>query len=66
MAKAQPGMSGRAVYRALKQGMWKETIAYLDGVGDEGESLLEPSPAEQKEIDAIKAKVAAWEGKSKL
>jgi len=66
VAKAQPGMSGRAVFRALKEGMFAETIGYLETDGKGKSSLLDVPEKETKEIEAIQAHAQQWEKKSKL
>jgi len=66
VAKAQQGMSGRAVFRALKEGMFAETIGYLETDGKGQSSLLDVPEKETKEIEAIHARVQQWEKKSKL
>jgi enoyl-CoA hydratase/carnithine racemase len=66
VAKAQPGMSGRAVFRALKEGVFAETIGYLETDGKGKSSLLDVPEKETKEIEAIQAHAQQWEKKSKL
>lgn len=65
VAKAQPGMSGRAVYRALKVGMWRETVENLEKDGKGKSSLLDVPGSEQAEAEEIKKRVEQWEGSTK-
>jgi enoyl-CoA hydratase/carnithine racemase len=66
VAKAQPGMSGRAVFRALKEGMFAETVGYLENDGKGQSSLLDVPEKETREIESIQARVKQWEKQSKL
>jgi hypothetical protein len=59
-------MSGRAVFRALKEGMFAETVGYLENDGKGQSSLLDVPEKETQEIESIQARVKQWEKQSKL
>jgi len=61
VAKAQPGMSGRSVYRALKAGMSPETVRNLEQDGKGQANLTDVPPAEEREVEEIRARAQAWE-----
>lgn len=61
VAKAQPGMSGRSVYRALKAGMYPETVRNLEQDGKGQANLTDVPPAEEREVEEIRARAQAWE-----
>lgn len=59
--KAQPGVNGEAVYRQLKQEMWRETIAYLEDFGSEPDYWRELGQQTRKDIAGSERKVQEWE-----
>ena len=65
MQKAQPGMSGLAVYGQLKTEMHRESVRYLEDVTEE--SLRETERALKAHLERRdrEGRVVAWEGREK-
>nr|POE47014.1 enoyl-coa delta isomerase 3 [Quercus suber] len=71
VGKAQPGMSGMAVYRQLKQEMWRETISYLENFDAEPAYLDQRGQQTDEELALSAKKAEEWSktsgnGKAKL
>lgn len=65
MGKAQPGMSGQAVYGVLKREMYRETVEYLERGDEEDARDLAIAEKQKREDLARDERVAAWK-KAKL
>lgn len=63
--KAQPGMSGLAVYGDLKREMYRETVQYLETGRDEEAREVGIIDKKRKEQRGREENVAAWQ-KAKL
>ena len=65
MQKAQPGVSGKAVFGQLKEEMWRETVRYLDDCTEESLRETERALRESREGKKREGRVRAWEAKAK-
>ncbi|KAL1588781.1 hypothetical protein WHR41_02557 [Cladosporium halotolerans] len=65
VGKAQPGMSGQAVYGVLKREMYRETVEYLERGDEEDARDLAIAEKQKREDLARDERVAAWK-KAKL
>lgn len=64
--KAQPGATGQSVLSELKEEMWRETIALLEGWAEENLSDERIAERRRKEGVERKRRVEEWEAKAKL
>lgn len=64
--KAGKGLSGKSAYGELKEGMYRETIGYLENWGSEHDRDYAIAARRRRERETSEGVVKAWEAKAKL
>ncbi|KAF2720185.1 ClpP/crotonase [Polychaeton citri CBS 116435] len=65
--RGAPGLSGKSTYWILKREMWRDTVAYLEGAGDEAARDAALQTSRQNDHEEALRRVEQWQTlKSKL